>query len=119
MVNQWVRWEEGRLRYGQNGDGVGWRGRSGLAWVLNQSLSGRFPGVGYAICLIDIYMGMYYNTIIGWAVYYLFASFTSKLPWTSCDNPWNTQNCMPVTSENFTQLATTPAKEFFEWVPHE
>ncbi|XP_017835608.1 sodium-dependent serotonin transporter [Drosophila busckii] len=71
-------------------------------------------GVGYAICLIDIYMGMYYNTIIGWAVYYLFASFTSKLPWTSCDNPWNTQNCMPVTSENFTQLATTPAKEFFE-----
>lgn len=63
-------------------------------------------------------MGMYYNTIIGWAVYYLFASFTSKLPWTSCDNPWNTQNCMPVTSENFTQLATTPAKEFFEWVPY-
>lgn len=76
-----------------------------------------FAGVGYAICLIDIYMGMYYNTIIGWAVYYLFASFTSKLPWTSCDNPWNTQNCMPVTSENFTQLATTPAKEFFECVP--
>ncbi|XP_033254385.1 sodium-dependent serotonin transporter-like [Drosophila miranda] len=71
-------------------------------------------GVGYAICLIDIYMGMYYNTIIGWAVYYLFASFTSKLPWTSCDNPWTTDNCMPVTSENFTELATSPAKEFFE-----
>ncbi|XP_020797846.1 sodium-dependent serotonin transporter isoform X1 [Drosophila serrata] len=71
-------------------------------------------GVGYAICLIDIYMGMYYNTIIGWAVYYLFASFTSKLPWTSCDNPWNTNNCMPVTSENFTELSTSPAKEFFE-----
>ncbi|XP_046679787.1 sodium-dependent serotonin transporter-like [Homalodisca vitripennis] len=33
-------------------------------------------------------MGMYYNTIIGWAVYYLFASFRSELPWTSCDNPW-------------------------------
>ncbi|XP_055856388.1 sodium-dependent serotonin transporter [Episyrphus balteatus] len=71
-------------------------------------------GVGYAICLIDIYMGMYYNTIIGWAVYYLFASFTSKLPWTSCENPWNTASCMPVTSENFTNLATTPAREFFE-----
>ncbi|XP_055903387.1 sodium-dependent serotonin transporter [Eupeodes corollae] len=71
-------------------------------------------GVGYAICLIDIYMGMYYNTIIGWAVYYLFASFTSKLPWTSCENPWNTASCMPVTSENFTHLATTPAREFFE-----
>lgn len=73
-------------------------------------------GVGYAICLIDIYMGMYYNTIIGWAVYYLFASFTSKLPWTSCDNPWNTASCMPVTNANFNANQTTPAKEFFEWV---
>nr|XP_014102037.1 sodium-dependent serotonin transporter [Bactrocera oleae]XP_036230703.1 sodium-dependent serotonin transporter [Bactrocera oleae] len=71
-------------------------------------------GVGYAICLIDVYMGMYYNTIIGWAVYYLFASFTSTLPWTSCGNSWNTNSCMPVTNENFTEKATTPAKEFFE-----
>jgi len=62
-------------------------------------------------------MGMYYNTIIGWAVYYLFASFTSKLPWTSCDNPWNTENCMQVTSQNFSEFSTSPAKEFFEWVP--
>ena len=29
--------------------------------------------VGYAICVIDIYMGMFYNTIIGWAVYYFVA----------------------------------------------
>lgn len=57
---------------------------------------------------------MYYNTIIGWAVYYLFASFTSKLPWTSCDNPWNTAACMPVTNASFTANQTTPAKEFFE-----
>lgn len=28
-------------------------------------------GIGYAICVIDIYMAMYYNTIIAWAVYYL------------------------------------------------
>lgn len=54
--------------------------------------------MGYAICLIDIYMGMYYNTIIGWAVYYLFASFSTELPWTKCGNPWNTDACMPVTS---------------------
>lgn len=49
-----------------------------------------FTGVGIAICIIDIYMGMYYNTIIGWAVYYLYASFTSELPWTKCGNEWNT-----------------------------
>ncbi|TMW43745.1 hypothetical protein DOY81_011176, partial [Sarcophaga bullata] len=41
-------------------------------------------------------------------------SFTSKLPWTSCDNPWNTAACMPVTNASFTANQTTPAKEFFE-----
>lgn len=52
-------------------------------------------------------MGMYYNTIIGWAVYYLFASFTTELPWTKCGNPWNTDACMPVTSmANASMMAT-------------
>ncbi|XP_058116827.1 sodium-dependent serotonin transporter [Anopheles ziemanni] len=64
-------------------------------------------GVGYAICLIDIYMGMYYNTIIGWAVYYLFASFSSELPWTKCGNPWNTDACSPVTGRLNTTLTST------------
>ncbi|CAH2048284.1 unnamed protein product, partial [Iphiclides podalirius] len=74
-------------------------------------------GVGYAICMIDIYMGMYYNTIIGWAVYYLIASLasiSSSLPWTSCDNEWNTPLCTPITSPQIFLNATTPAKEFFE-----
>ncbi|XP_028161628.1 sodium-dependent serotonin transporter [Ostrinia furnacalis] len=74
-------------------------------------------GVGYAICMIDIYMGMYYNTIIGWAVYYLIASLASinsVLPWTSCDNEWNTPLCTPVTERQIHANASTPAKEFFE-----
>ncbi|XP_039292530.1 sodium-dependent serotonin transporter [Nilaparvata lugens] len=70
-------------------------------------------GVGYAICLMDVYMGMYYNTIIGWAVYYLFASFRSELPWTSCNNPWNTLNCTPI-FETGHNTSVSPAKEFFE-----
>lgn len=72
-----------------------------------------FIGVGYAICLIDVYMGMYYNTIIGWAVYYLFASFNSELPWTKCGNSWNTEFCRPIT-ERHLDNATSPAREFFE-----
>ncbi|KAL5286833.1 hypothetical protein ACFFRR_008065 [Megaselia abdita] len=71
-------------------------------------------GVGWAICITDIYMGMTYNTIIGWAVYYLFASFTDTLPWTSCGNPWNTNSCLPILHANFSLNSTTPAKEFFE-----
>lgn len=75
-----------------------------------------FSGIGYAICLIDVYMGMYYNTIIGWAVYYLYASFTYELPWTSCNNEWNTPLCKPVSQQANLTNATSPAREFFEWV---
>lgn len=61
-------------------------------------------------------MGMYYNTIIGWAVYYLYASFTYELPWTSCSNEWNTPFCKPVSQHANLTNATSPAREFFEWV---
>ncbi|KAG5893170.1 hypothetical protein JTB14_000430 [Gonioctena quinquepunctata] len=72
-------------------------------------------GVGYAICLIDVYMGMYYNTIIGWALYYLITSFQYELPWTTCGNAWNTPNCKPIMEllPNVT-TSSSPAREFFE-----
>lgn len=72
-------------------------------------------GIGYAICLIDVYMGMYYNTIIGWAVYFLFASFDWKLPWTTCDPAWSTPQCAP-TNDTSQENSSLPAKEYFEWV---
>ena len=31
--------------------------------------------------------------VIGWALYYLFSSFSSELPWTFCNNTWNTPSC--------------------------
>ncbi len=34
-------------------------------------------GIGYAICVIDIYVGMFYNTVIGWAVYYFVQALLS------------------------------------------
>lgn len=42
------------------------------------------PGVGYAVILIALYVGFYYNVIIAWSLYYLFSSFTLHLPWTDC-----------------------------------
>ena len=39
---------------------------------------------------------MFYNTVIGWAVYYLFLSFRPVVPWKGCDNPWNTHCCFPI-----------------------
>ena len=36
---------------------------------------------------------IYYQVILAWGFYYLFASFTSVLPWSHCNNEWNTPNC--------------------------
>ncbi|KAK5644887.1 hypothetical protein RI129_006187 [Pyrocoelia pectoralis] len=52
-------------------------------------------GIGYAVVLIAFYVDFYYNVIIAWALRFFFASFTSMLPWTTCDNPWNTPHCRP------------------------
>ncbi|KAJ8312336.1 LOW QUALITY PROTEIN: hypothetical protein KUTeg_009709 [Tegillarca granosa] len=54
-------------------------------------------GLGYGICLVATFVGMYYNTVIAWSVYYLFASFQSEVPWAHCNNEWNTPNCISVT----------------------
>ncbi|XP_021941759.1 sodium-dependent dopamine transporter [Zootermopsis nevadensis] len=45
--------------------------------------------------LLAFYVDFYYNVIIAWALRYFFASFTSLLPWTTCDNSWNTPLCRP------------------------
>ncbi|XP_052128941.1 sodium-dependent dopamine transporter [Frankliniella occidentalis] len=55
-----------------------------------------FKGIGYAVALIAFYVDFYYNVIIAWALRFFFASFTDMLPWTTCDNPWNTPSCRPM-----------------------
>ena len=35
--------------------------------------------------------------ILGWALFYMFASFQSTLPWSHCGNEWNTPNCVDYT----------------------
>lgn len=53
-------------------------------------------GIGYAMCVLNFYTGLYYNTIISWAVFFFVESFTSTLPWTSCNNPWNSPDCRTI-----------------------
>ncbi|XP_064210851.1 sodium-dependent dopamine transporter [Tribolium castaneum] len=74
-----------------------------------------FKGIGYAVVLIAFYVDFYYNVIIAWALRFFFASFTNMLPWTTCDNPWNTPNCRPfdspsrnLTENNKTDLSIQP-----------
>uniref|UniRef100_A0A8C7JI34 Solute carrier family 6 member 4a n=1 Tax=Oncorhynchus kisutch TaxID=8019 RepID=A0A8C7JI34_ONCKI len=73
--------------------------------------------VGFAICIIALYIAFYYNTIMAWALYYLLASFRPTLPWTTCSNPWNTVNCLRYLSTDsnvtWTNTSTSPAEEFY------
>ncbi|XP_022230124.1 sodium-dependent dopamine transporter [Drosophila obscura] len=63
-----------------------------------------FKGIGYAVVLIAFYVDFYYNVIIAWSLRFFFASFTSTLPWTSCNNVWNTPNCRPFESQNASRV---------------
>jgi len=38
---------------------------------------------------ISFFSSLYYNVVITWALYYMFSSFTSSLPWVGCDQKWN------------------------------
>ena len=48
------------------------------------------PGIGYSMLIIVIGIGLYYNVIIAWIIYYLIELFMSiprgRLPWAGCDN---------------------------------
>ena len=41
-------------------------------------------GIGWAVTVIAFYTDFYYNVVISWALYYLFASFRKMLPWSQC-----------------------------------
>lgn len=38
-------------------------------------------GVGISSAVVSFFVGLYYNVIITWCLYYLFHSFQSPLPW--------------------------------------
>ena len=70
-------------------------------FVLNAHfLSSPFLGVGYGMMVVSTYIGIYYNVVICIAFYYFFMSMTNLLPWTYCNNPWNTPDCSGVLGNN-------------------
>ncbi|KAL6478528.1 hypothetical protein MHYP_G00119610 [Metynnis hypsauchen] len=76
-------------------------------------------GIGYAGQLILLYSCMCYIILLAWALFYLVFSFSSQLPWATCDNPWNTESCIFAAknlSLNWTGQtnSTSAATEFWE-----
>lgn len=47
-------------------------------------------GIGIASMVILIYLNATSMLMPVWSLFYLYSSFKSPLPWTTCDNGWNT-----------------------------
>ncbi|KAJ8318581.1 hypothetical protein KUTeg_003672 [Tegillarca granosa] len=53
-----------------------------------------FRGIGIGILLSSAILSFYYNIITAWVLYYIVNSFINPIPWSTCDNDWNTQFCV-------------------------
>ncbi|KAI5628641.1 sodium-dependent neutral amino acid transporter B(0)AT1-like [Silurus asotus] len=62
---------------------IGQRLRKGSVGVW-RSINPYLSGVGIASMLVSCMVGIYYNTIIAWVMWYLFNSFQDPLPWSQC-----------------------------------
>ena len=73
-----------------------------------------FAGLGFANFMASCFVGLYYNMIIAWTIYYLFASFTSKLPWDTCQNDFNS----PCKSQFYSLKISKKHQKSIELYPH-
>ncbi|XP_061597003.1 sodium-dependent neutral amino acid transporter B(0)AT1-like [Cololabis saira] len=62
---------------------IGQRLRKGSVGVW-RSINPHLTGVGIASMCVSGLVGMYYNTIMAWIMWYLFNSFQDPLPWSQC-----------------------------------
>jgi len=52
-----------------------------------------FKGLGYSMVLTNSVITVYYNVVIAWAIFYMFAAMSEPLIWDTCGNEWNTCAC--------------------------
>uniref|UniRef100_A0A3Q3GKY5 Transporter n=1 Tax=Labrus bergylta TaxID=56723 RepID=A0A3Q3GKY5_9LABR len=62
---------------------IGQRLRKGSVGVW-RAINPYLTGIGIASMLVSLLIGLYYNTLIAWIMWYLFNSFQSPLPWSQC-----------------------------------
>ncbi|XP_076823753.1 sodium- and chloride-dependent betaine transporter-like isoform X2 [Clavelina lepadiformis] len=53
-----------------------------------------FKGIAIASSVIVFLSNFSYPVILTWVFKYFVSSFSSNLPWMSCDNEWNTEHCV-------------------------
>ena len=56
-------------------------------------------GVGWGMVFISVILCLYYNLIIAWALYYMYAGLTWELPWASCGHDFSSAGCYSMTED--------------------
>uniref|UniRef100_UPI003AAF027F sodium-dependent neutral amino acid transporter B(0)AT3-like n=1 Tax=Centroberyx gerrardi TaxID=166262 RepID=UPI003AAF027F len=83
---------------------IGQRLRMGSIGVWN-SISPYLGGLGVASLLVSFLVGLFYNTILAWVLWYFFHSFQNPLPWRDCPVNLNltgyVSECEKSTSVNY------------------
>ncbi|CAF1447052.1 unnamed protein product [Adineta steineri] len=89
-----------------------------VVWKVNPLLR----GIGYASMATNCFWGLYYMVLIAYCFYYLIASFQLVVPWSTCDNWWNTPLCTDQkTLANMSRtdlismrnMTSSPSEEYF------
>ncbi|XP_016944259.2 sodium- and chloride-dependent glycine transporter 1 isoform X1 [Drosophila suzukii] len=73
-------------------------------------------GTGIAQVVVNAYCVCYYSVIISYPIRMISYCFFKKVPWEDCENPWNTDDCVPpndLGKHNHTDGFKTSADEFF------
>lgn len=58
-------------------------------------------GIGFAMIAVAFLCTVYYNVIVAWVLYYMYASMRKEVPWKYCNNEWNTNRCVQGTRKEF------------------
>lgn len=69
-----------------------------------------FKGLGFSMICVTFFVAIYYNVIIGWTLFYMFAGFSSELPWSQCGN-YSSPRCHANGTEGW-----TPPEDYFNHV---
>ncbi|XP_060070627.1 sodium- and chloride-dependent glycine transporter 2-like [Ylistrum balloti] len=72
-----------------------------------------FRGLGITFLIINWIVGTYVMIQKPWIIQYIVASCSTELPWTTCDNEWNTNGC--IQSSHYARYLTTNASSIFNY----
>ncbi|XP_055048541.2 sodium- and chloride-dependent GABA transporter 2 isoform X1 [Misgurnus anguillicaudatus] len=81
-----------------------------------RKISPLFEGVGYATQVIVALLNFYYIIVLAWGIFYLSNSFTWTLPWSTCNNTWNTGQSLLHFIQYYRYINSSKSKKFLVWL---